>query len=67
MCAVSDPAEGGEDAGGAGDAEEGDGDGAEALGRGRGGEVVAVVGCCSGVGGSWKGMWAWCGGAEVEE
>lgn len=44
------PAEGGEDVGGDGDAEEGDGDGVESFGRGRGGEVVAVVGCGGAVG-----------------
>ena len=45
--AVPDPAEGGVDAGGAGDTEEGDGDGAEALGGGGGGKVVTVI-CRSG-------------------
>lgn len=58
MCAVPYPAESGVDAGGAGDAEEGDGDGAEALSGGGGGEVVAVVSCCGGVGGPWRGVGA---------
>lgn len=60
------PAEGGEDASGAGDAEERDGDGAEALGRGGSGEIVAVICCCGGVGAWWR-VWALDGGAEVEE
>lgn len=48
VCAVADPAEAGEDAGGTGGAEERHGDGTEALAGSWGGEVVVVV--CNGRG-----------------
>lgn len=45
VCALPDPADGGDGAGGAEDAEEGDGDGGEALRGCRVGGVVVVVAC----------------------